>query len=102
MAPATCGEAIEVPLLVAVPPPIPAERMVTPGAASATGAGFGPLVLPLPQFDHYDQLSASLVAVTVITASSNAAGTANSASAPSLPAATANTTPAWAALQIAS
>src|SRR5512134_2969271 len=97
-----CGEAIDVPLLVAVPPSLLVERTATPGAASATGAGLGSLAVPLPQFDQDGQSSASLVALTVITASSNAAGTANSASAPSFPAATTKTTPTRAALQIAS
>src|SRR5213080_3002208 len=35
-APDTCGVAIDVPLIVAYPPPAMVERMPTPGAASCT------------------------------------------------------------------
>ncbi len=34
--PAPCGEAMEVPLIVVVPPPFLVERMLTPGAQMST------------------------------------------------------------------
>jgi hypothetical protein len=69
--PATCGLAIEVPLLVVVPPPNWVDRMLTPGAAIATGADVVVHVaLSFPQFDHLGNLSLLSVAEAVITASS--------------------------------
>ena len=42
--PAACGAAIEVPLIVVVPPPFLVERMLTPGSANSIGG--------LPQLDY--------------------------------------------------
>lgn len=91
IAPATCGEAMEVPDSVVVPPPLAVDRTETPGAAIATGALLFEVqdAESLPQFDQLGQLSLLDVALTVIAESSNAAGAAPAASAPLLPAATA-------------
>src|SRR6266540_3228298 len=85
MPPATCGVAIDVPLILAVASGsvMPTDVMSTPGANRSTH---------LPKFENDAFLSWSSVAPTVI-ADGSFAGEPSQASALSLPAATAYVTP---------
>jgi hypothetical protein len=106
-APATCGLAMLVPLLIAVPPPRPRERIDVPGAITVT---FAPKLLYLAQQSSQPQSvvgpnppgfpSLSFIDPTAMT-SGNAAGTVLLTSTPAFPAETTYVTPALTELQIA-
>src|SRR3954447_25479200 len=77
-APATCGEAIDVPLAVAVPPPRKSERIRSPGAKRSTHG---------PQFENSARASVCVLAPTTM-ARPSSPGEERHASSRLLPAAT--------------
>ncbi len=91
-APATCGVAIEVPDIVASPPPVLAALMSTPGAVTsgltAPSAMIGPLL------ENSASLSCLSTAPTV-SASGASPGLPTQESQPSLPAAITKSVPYW-------